>query len=61
MSKFSAFGESVKKMTENLTLVLERVEKNVGKVENAYFHYVFKHFFFRVIKSWNCVLKRLQC
>ena len=57
LSKLKAFGNDKINVTGKLKFVCSRVEIIVGKGENAGNHYVFKAFFFRVVKSRDCVVK----
>ena len=62
-SKLKAFEDDMINFIEMIISLSYRVENIVGKGENAgyqyfsSFHNVFKSFFFRVIKSQDCVVK----
>ena len=62
-SKLKAFADDNMNVSKNIGLPYERVESIVRKRENAeYQHFslflqCFKRFVFRVVKSWNCVVK----
>ena len=62
-SKSKSFADDKINVTQNLKFVMGRVENIVGKGENAgYKHFLFfltmfsKAFFFRVVKSQECLL-----
>ena len=55
--KLKAFAIDKINVTQKLTFVLERVENFFGKGENAGYLMFSKAFFFRVVKSWDCVVR----
>ena len=63
-SKLKAFADDKIDMTEKFKFVLKRVENIVGKRRKCWLpafspfsQNVFKAFFIRVVKSWDCVVK----
>ena len=64
-SKLKAFADDKLKVIQMAKFVLDKIENIVGKEENAgYQHFLlfpqcFQKgiFFFRVVKSWDCVVK----
>ena len=64
LSKLKAFADDKINVTEKLKIVLGRIENIVGKGENAGYQYFSpfpkmfsKGFFFKVVESWDCVVK----
>ena len=62
-SKLKAFADNKINVTEKLKFILGRVQNIVGKGENdGYQHFQLfptmfsKGFFFKVVKSWDCVV-----
>ena len=62
-SKLKAFADNKIYVIKKLKFVLGRVEKILGKGENAvYLHFllffqnVYRSLLFRVVKSWDCVV-----
>ena len=56
-SKSIPFVDNKTNVPQKLKFVLEGIENIVGKGENAGYHNGLKSFFFRVIKSCDCVVK----
>ena len=63
VTKLNAFADDKVNVAQMLVSVFDRIENIVGKGENAgykhfsFSHYVFKGFFFGVVKSRDCVVK----
>ena len=63
VTKLKAFADNKLDVAKMRISLFHRVENIVGKGENAgYQHFLLlpvfsKAFFFRVVKSWNCVVK----
>ena len=55
-SKLKAFADDKINLTEKLKLVFRRVENMVTSIF-SFSHSVFKSLPFRVVKSWDCVVK----
>ena len=66
LSKFKSFADDKLKVIQIVKFVLDKIEDIVGKKENAgYQHFSFptmflKGPFFKVAKSWDCMIRSLK-